>query len=70
MFVLWLSSSLYFGDSVRCINDNFKFRCFSAYFSPPHADLILATQSKLLFESSDLKSITEGLSFYIHLCQT
>ena len=30
----------------------------------------LATQSRLLFQSNYLKSITEGLSFQIHLCQT
>ena len=33
IFVLCLSSSLKFGDSVRYIDVNFKFRCFSAYFS-------------------------------------
>ena len=70
IFVLLLSSSLYFGDSVRYINVNFKFRRFSAYCSRPPAYLILATQSKLLFESNYLKSITEGLFFQIHLCQT
>ena len=45
---------------------------FSILFSTPlnKVDLILATQSKLLFESNYLKSITEGLSFQIHLCQT
>ena len=74
IFVLWLSSSSYFGNSVRYINVNLKFRCFSAYCSRSTAlnkvDLILATQSKLLFEFNYLKSITEGLSFQIHLCQT
>ena len=71
---MWLSSSSYFGNSVRYINVNLKFRCFSAYCSRStplnKVDLILATQSKLLFESNYLKSITEGLSFQIHLCQT
>ena len=43
---------------------------FSASCARPPADLILATQGKLLFESNYLKSITEGLLFQIHLCQT
>ena len=45
---------------------------FCKLFSTPlnKADLIIATQSKLLFESNYLKSITEGLSLQIHLCQT
>ena len=53
IFISWLSSSLYFGDSVRYFNVNFKLRCFSA------------TQSKFLFESNYLKSTAEGLSFQI-----
>ena len=69
IFVLWLTSSLYFDDSVRYINVNFKFRCFSASCPRPPADLILATQGKLSFESNYLKSTTAGLSFQIHLCQ-
>ena len=71
-FVSWLSSSLYFGDSVRYINVNFKFHCFSAYcFSTTlnKADLILATSSKLLLKSNYLKAIMERLSFQIYLCQ-
>ena len=35
IFVFWLSTSLYFGDSVRYIHVNFKFRCFPAYYSRP-----------------------------------
>ena len=73
IFVLWLSSSLYFGNSVRYINVNFKSRCFFCIlFKIPlnRVDLILATQSKLLFEYNYLKLTTEGLSFQIHLCQT
>ena len=66
-----LSSSLYFGDSMRYIHVNFKFRWFFFFFciliSTPlnKAGLILVTQSKLLLESNYLKSTAEGLSFQI-----
>ena len=49
ILVLWLSSSLYFGDNVRYINVNLKFLFFCILFSIllNKADFILATQSKL-----------------------
>ena len=35
IFVLWWSFGLHFGESVKYINVNFKFRCLSAYLSTP-----------------------------------
>ena len=62
IFVLWSSSSLYFGDSVRYINVDFKFRCFSA--SCARFDFSNPRQTFVRFNY--LISITEGLSFQIH----
>ena len=76
-FVLWLSSSLYFGYSVRDINVNFKFCYFSAYFPRTllnKADLNLAVQSKSVqtentsVEICLLPSLLETLSPDIYLC--
>ena len=52
------------------INVNFKFHCILFSTSLNKAGLILATSSKLLFESNYLKAITERFSFQIYLCQT
>ena len=65
-----LSSSLYFGDSMRYIHVNFKFRWFFFFL---HTDLNPFKQSRLdfsnpkqtLLESNYLKSTAEGLSFQI-----
>ena len=57
VFVLWLPSSLYFGDSMRYINVNFKFCCFSSYCSRPP----WTKQTQINY----LKSTAEGLSFQI-----
>ena len=50
------------------INVSFKFRCFCTYISRTplnKAYLTLATQSKFSFNSSDLKSTADSLSFEI-----
>ena len=68
-----LSSSLYFGDSMRYIHVNFKFRWFFFFFFFLHTDLNPFKQSRLdfsnpkqtLLESNYLKSTAEGLSFQI-----
>ena len=72
IFVLWLSSGLNFGESVRYINVNFEFAVFLHTVLDPlkQSRFDFSNLSKLLFESNYLKSITEGLSFQIHLCQT
>ena len=71
IFVSWLSSSLYFDDSMRYTTSisNSLFFCILFLTTLDKAGLKLTTQSKLMFESNYLKSIIERLSFKIYLCQ-
>ena len=70
IFVLWWSFSLYFGDSVRYINVNFKFRCFSTYCLDPlkqsRLDFSNPKQTFIriqLLEINCERSLFSGISF-------